>query len=172
MECGICAEPYDLATRQALSLACGHSLCQTCLQALPTQLCPICCQPLHFTQINPIIQNAIAGYEVYCHKHLTPATSVCLAHMCVMCADCGHQVPTLTCLVKDLYRDTQEIWTAVMGEIDRVSAYWQGYSLPPEVMKSLGNRYNLSLTVNIQLLWTLYDLGNSSNATYNLLPSP
>ena len=175
LECGICAEPYDLSVRQALSLACGHSLCQVCLQSLPSQLCPICCKPLYVSTsqiaLNPSIQSALIGYEVYCPQHLTPTTSFCLAHMWVVCADCTHPTSP-ACIERDLYTDTEEVWKAVLGEIDRVSSGMQGNSMPVDVQKSLANHYNCSLTVNIQLLSLLYGLTGSCNPTAQKTSSP
>jgi hypothetical protein len=169
MDCSICAEPYDLSTRQALSLTCGHSLCQPCFQSLPNQLCPICCQPLYSQTaqitLNSSVQSALIGYEVYCPTHLIPVSAFCLAHMRVICADCGGKEHKSACNVKNVNNDTAEIWNAVLGEIDRMRGTLQASKWTPEVTKSLATHRNSSLTVNIQLLSTLYDLSNSTNPT-------
>ena len=160
LECGICAEPYDLSARQAKALSCGHTLCLQCLQSLPSHLCPICCTPIPTTlpliPTNSVIQSAIVGDQVYCPKHLTPVSAFCLGHMTVMCAGCQHLNPTSTCVVKNAYTDTQEIWTAVYWEIERVSSSVSVES--PELAQALSNRYNVSLTLALKLLAALYDL--------------
>ena len=162
MECSICAEPYDLSTRQALSLTCGHSLCQPCFQSLPNQLCPVCCQPFYSQTaqitLNPAVQSALIGHEVYCPTHLIPVSEFCLAHMRVICTECGNREHKSACNVKNVNNDTVEIWNAVLGEIDRMRGTLQASKWTPEVTKSLATHRNSSLTVNFQLLSTLYDL--------------
>lgn len=168
LECGICAEPYDLSVRPALSLACGHSLCRVCLSETQRsgQLCPICCKPLYLSpspiSVNSTVQSALTGQAVYCPQHLTPVTSFCLVHMWVICKDCSHP-GSAQCVVKDLNRHKKEVEKAISDEIGRISGLLKGGFLPVDVQKSVLSHYNASLTVNMHLLRRLYDIARSYN---------
>lgn len=46
MYCPVCMETYDTSQHAPLVMSCGHTLCRTCVSALPTpRACPVCRQP-------------------------------------------------------------------------------------------------------------------------------